>query len=135
MSIFHTLFWCFYLSLWTSKCQLGWSSHLHEKEQEHLISFYKDLPVLPIPDISIKKPSLNINPMYPWWYVFFVYVCRCLLQLLEIFRCGLKREKWKLLIAFPAGLYLLKVNNRNTRPRFKICSKVTIILNIYHTLF
>ena len=27
---------------------------------------------------------------------------------------------------FPAGIYLLKVNNRNTRTRFEICSKLTI---------
>ena len=26
----------------------------------------------------------------------------------------------------PAGIYLLKVNNRNTRTRCKICSKLTI---------
>ena len=29
-------------------------------------------------------------------------------------------------IAFPAGIYLLKVNNRNTRTRCEICSKLTI---------
>ena len=46
-----------------------------------------------------------------------------------------------------AGIYLLKVNNRNTRTKCKICSKLTIktpgvvlmtlllILNIFHTLF
>ena len=28
--------------------------------------------------------------------------------------------------AFPAGIYLLKVNNRNTRARCQICSKLTI---------
>ena len=27
---------------------------------------------------------------------------------------------------FPAGIYLLKVNNRNTRIRCEICSKLTI---------
>ena len=27
---------------------------------------------------------------------------------------------------FPAAIYLLKVNNRNTRTRCKICSKLTI---------
>ena len=27
---------------------------------------------------------------------------------------------------FPAGIYLLKVNNRNTRTRCEICSKLTI---------
>ena len=29
-------------------------------------------------------------------------------------------------VAFPAGIYLLKVNNRNTRTRCEICSKLTI---------
>ena len=28
--------------------------------------------------------------------------------------------------AFPAGIYLLKVNNRNTRTKCEICSKLTI---------
>ena len=27
---------------------------------------------------------------------------------------------------FPAGIYMLKVNNRNTRTRYEICSKLTI---------
>ena len=26
----------------------------------------------------------------------------------------------------PAGIYLLKINNRNTRKRYEICSKLTI---------
>ena len=52
---------------------------------------------------------------------------------------------------FPAGIYLLKFNNRNTRTRCEICSKLTIkaperyqyrcsgvfmlTLNIFHTWF
>ena len=28
--------------------------------------------------------------------------------------------------AYPAGIYLLKVNNRNTRKRCEICPKLTI---------
>ena len=28
--------------------------------------------------------------------------------------------------AYPASIYLLKVNNRNTRKRYKLCSKLTI---------
>ena len=31
--------------------------------------------------------------------------------------------------ANPAGIYLLKVNNRNTRARYEICSKLTIIIS------
>ena len=30
------------------------------------------------------------------------------------------------LLPFPAGIYLLKVNNRNTRRRCEMCSKLTI---------
>ena len=48
----------------------------------------------------------------------------------------------KKLVMFPAGIYLLKVNNRNARTRVEICSKLTIkipslllTLNIFHTLF
>ena len=48
---------------------------------------------------------------------------------------------------YPVGIYLLKVNNRDTRKRCEICSKLTIkpigvvlvslllTLNIFHTLF
>ena len=31
---------------------------------------------------------------------------------------------------FPAGIYLLKVNNRNIRTRCSICSKITIKNNV-----
>ena len=31
-----------------------------------------------------------------------------------------------LVITFPAGIYLFKVNNKNTRTRCEICSKLTI---------
>ena len=31
-----------------------------------------------------------------------------------------------IMIPYPAGIYLLKVNNRNTRTRCEICSKLTI---------
>ena len=41
---------------------------------------------------------------------------------------------------FPAGIYLLKVNDRNSRTSCEICSKLTIkiperTLNIFYTLF
>ena len=50
-------------------------------------------------------------------------------------------------ISYPIGIYLLKVNNRNTRATCEICSKLAIktperrhptlllTLNIFHTLF
>ena len=50
-----------------------------------------------------------------------------------------KKSLWKI----PAGNYVLKVNNRNTRTKCEICLKLTIktpvslllTLNIFHTLF
>ena len=33
---------------------------------------------------------------------------------------------WKLTARIPAGNYMFKVNNRNTRTRCEICSKLTI---------
>ena len=35
-------------------------------------------------------------------------------------------EKMKKVWNGPAGIYLLKVNDRNSRKKFKICSKLTI---------
>ena len=35
-------------------------------------------------------------------------------------------KTFHLLKPFPAGIYLLKVNNRNTRTKCEICSKLTI---------
>ena len=37
----------------------------------------------------------------------------------------IKRQSWLILI-IPAKIYLFKVNNRNTRRKCKICSKLTI---------
>ena len=36
------------------------------------------------------------------------------------------KVNWKIKISFPAGIYLLKVNNRNTRTKCEVCSKLTI---------
>ena len=41
----------------------------------------------------------------------------------------LTSEYWKALklcVTFPANIYLFKVNNRNTRKRCEICSKLTM---------
>ena len=38
----------------------------------------------------------------------------------------------------PAGNYMFKVNNKNTRAKCEICSKLAmklLTLNIFHTLF
>ena len=35
-------------------------------------------------------------------------------------------QKQSMFNTFPAGIYLHKVNNRNTRKRCEICSKLTI---------
>ena len=62
-----------------------------------------------------------------------------------------KREVYCERTVYPAGNYMFKVNNRNTKTRCEICSKLTIktperrqwrrsgvfvvTLNIFHTLF
>ena len=59
-------------------------------------------------------PCLNISPLSYGTIEFIELNCSC------------KHIKTKLEIANPAGIYLLKVNNRNTRTRCEICSKLTI---------
>ena len=40
--------------------------------------------------------------------------------------CKQKIKGRKLYFRFPANTYLFKVNNRNTRKRYEICSELTI---------
>ena len=50
-------------------------------------------------------------------------------ELLSIFMAIINIAKLELINATdncPAGIYLLKVNNKNTRTRCEICSKLTI---------
>ena len=46
--------------------------------------------------------------------------------------------QWGYLTYCPVRIYLLKVNNRNTRTRYEICSKLTInsvsIVNFVHVI-
>ena len=44
----------------------------------------------------------------------------------ELFPCYFTLSQKVLKRLLPAGIYLLKVNNRNTRKRCEICSKLTI---------
>ena len=45
---------------------------------------------------------------------------------LDIFKAFQSLVCWSLLKTSPAGNYMIKVNNRNTRKRCEICSKLTI---------
>ena len=58
---------------------------------------------------SILKPYLTIFNNFVG--------ATCLIILISIIPC---------FVSYPAGNYMLKVNNRNTRTRSEICSKLTI---------
>ena len=47
-----------------------------------------------------------------------------------IITCPLCRTRY-FICRYPAGIYLLKVNNRNTRARCEICSKLTINVLVF----
>ena len=49
--------------------------------------------------------------------------------------CKVIIEKNRLTPCFPAGNYMFKVNNRNTRTRCEICSKLTIKIPVYWYLY
>ena len=81
---------------------------------------------------------LNKVPFFSVKSAFFIKGAKetCVKNATEIKKC------------FPVGIYAFKVNNRNTRTRFEICSKLTIktserrhlvslllTLNIFHALF
>ena len=112
------------------------------------------------PLILSKVPILMETP----WYRFFEYaycvkgkqIRLHLERYANFFTSTLSKVHWLQLASvsschFPACNYMFKVNNRNTRPRCEICSKLTIktpewhhclpsdvlllILNIFHTFF
>ena len=61
---------------------------------------------------------------FPFHYDLIILELRTILEYLEM------REYWnewskKYIAAFPANIYLFKFNNRYTRKRFEICSKLT----------
>ena len=58
-----------------------------------------------------------------WWYFFIrkTLTNKTFIRTLQIFQFI-----WKPNNDHPAGIYLLKANNRNTRTRYEICSKLTI---------
>ena len=61
-----------------------------------------------------------------WYNTFYGYI---VLDKLQYFNCkngGTKIQRPIKIRTFPAGIYLLKVNNRNTRTRCEICSMLTI---------
>ena len=52
----------------------------------------------------------------------------CIIDTLDV-TCDLFYLRERILFPFPAGNYMFKVNNRNTRTRCEICSKLTIKKN------
>ena len=71
--------------------------------------------------------QVNIKVFYNWYNKYAISTIN--MQYL----CNISRKKWTMKLIFsmligikPAGIYMLKVNNRNTRARCEICWKLTI---------
>ena len=80
---------------------------------------------------DIKRQSSNsllwIFPKIPWVESKGEFRIQTNIRARTFFCLRLKRLHHKCLIgSYPAGIYLLKVNNRNTWRRSEICSKLTI---------
>ena len=59
---------------------------------------------------------------FPRWYVACSFFCKANFLMLLLFSYFVIRT----LVTCPAGDYIFKVNNRNTKTRCEICSKLTI---------
>ena len=98
---FHILLWCFYCQLCRNKCRQ--------------VNFHASCQPFP-PDICSRFNTSHItcHAYHP--------LCRTIMHPL-----GLTYGKWEMAKSpFPVGIYLLKVNNKNSRTRWEICSKLTI---------
>ena len=68
-------------------------------------------------DISELVKYIDWKPFFDVWQLRGKYPNRGYPKLFNDPAIG-----WQFLSAFPVGIYLLKVNNRNTRTRCEICS-------------
>ena len=68
--------------------------------------------------VPFSKPAWkqDLTP-YKWKMIFYLH---CAVSVLVKIRADLINTQ------FPANIYLFQVNNRNTRKRYEICSKLTI---------
>ena len=126
---FHTLFWCFHCWLWIIKCRLA-SSQKAAFIKKFLNSsrFFLLNNAFPLIGKALELKTLITG-------VQFTSCTRGLFHKnSNIYRILAKSSAH----TYPAGIYLLKANNRNTRIRCEICSKLTIktlTSNIFYTLF
>ena len=83
--------------------------------------------------------------------VFVTFLCNQLLKSLIFILVWLNELFRKISVRIPTGIYLLRVNNRNTEAKCEICSKLTrktekddigvvlvsvlLTLNIFHVMF
>ena len=70
-----------------------------------------------------NKPRQNENKIKPLKGFIFSPLIECAVVKIIVFQCALNLNSYS---TIPAGIYLLKVNNRNARTRCEICSKLTI---------
>ena len=161
MKTFYTLFWCLHCWFWTSKCWLGIRCIYH---------FYKYLTIIfnfVISAVLFQWILKNVR-IYFWCIIiifFFTtysgviyntifvddpFLGQLFSQVKFFDYLGLFQTPFGVFLGFnPANIYLFKVNDRNTRKRWEICSKLTIktperrhdvvlvfllsTLNIFHT--
>ena len=100
----------------------------------------------------VENNYFSVNfPTQPYLILFLFFNSNSKLRLFQFFRFSTKlihiyyqnlatKSYWKDLPVcscimegrfFPAGIYLLKVNNRNTKRRCEICSKLTIRSGVF----
>ena len=113
MNIFHTFFQCFYCWFWTNKC---WDTSAVYSQRAVNYSKYSILT-----NVHIVLCSRNVYDV----------VIRFLSNYEVLVNIGMtcinnNDTVMTLMSVYPAKIYLFKVNNRNTRKRCEMCSKLTI---------
>ena len=122
---FHTLFWCFHFLLWTNKYLRGLDLELCNNTFHPLVVIIPD-SFEPLLDSRFKKWS-DIRR----WDLLSPILTKDLAphcSKLNIVSYEVDKIWSGATDILPTGNYMFKVNNRNTRTRYDICSKLTINL-------
>ena len=125
--------------LYVQPADLNYVGALPVPQGTFIQHIFRNKQILPVILMSLINKSFGTRWILLWFYCFFIDRVKhilikskqhVLLYLPLIYSYGTKNMSVSLSSyttgSNPTGIYLFKVNNRNTRKRYEICSKLTI---------
>ena len=117
-----TSFWCFYCKFWT------------------YFTFFSTVSIVDFEQVNVSWAWLQVSNLMALNFAYHLSWWKCLIAKLWFF----SKAPWKLQqiksklcmhVNNPTNIYLFTVNNRNTKKRCEICSKLQLVPAIFYQIF